>query len=227
MALLVGADLSTVDVEKIKSLMDLQERYQANEDRKAFFSALSAFQGEMPMVFKSKQESTGKYTYASLDDIMRIARPLLQKHGLSTSFSQSETETILTVVCRVSHIGGHSEETPFSVPKDGPIKTRDGRNITTGAQAQGNANSYARRYCLCNALDIVVTGEDNDCQPAPDYPITPDQSADIHELLAAINDPTVKANMLKWLQVATVEEIPASKFQTVIKNLNAKLAPKS
>jgi hypothetical protein len=223
MSLLLGADLSTVDTDKLEKLLELQAKWEANDARKKFFRALAGFQAEMPPVFKSKQESTGKYRYAAYEDIMRVARPIMQKHGLSVSFSQSETVDALTVECRVSHIEGHSEVMPFTVPKDGPLMTKDGRKITSGAQAQGNANSYARRYCLCNALDIVVSGDDDDCPPAPLETITAAQIAEIEGLLAQIPVTDTKDKMLQWLQVETLADIPADAFRKVLKTLKDKL----
>lgn len=84
MALLVGADLSTVDVEKIKSLMDLQERYETKQADKALAAALAEFQSTAPSTFKGRKSDRGQF--ASLDDIMIAIRSSLASNGLSISF---------------------------------------------------------------------------------------------------------------------------------------------
>ena len=161
------------------------------------------------------------YKYASYEDIMRVARPILQKHGLATSFAQSENETHLTVTCRVSHTGGHTEETPFTLPKDGQKLTKDGRPITTLAQAQGDANTYAKRYCLCNALDIVVTGDDRDMQPIVTT-ISAVQSDELNDMLFTAPQGTLEA-LLEWAGVGTLAELPSAKFNTAKKAIAAKM----
>lgn len=227
MSLLAGMDLATVDVDKLGKLLDLQKDWEARDASKQFNAALAAFQSEMPTVFKGRKETTGKYSYAAYEDIMRKARPVLMKHGLAVSFSQEEDDTRLTVICKVSHVGGHSSTTPFTLPKDGPIKTREGRNITSEAQAQGSANSYAKRYCLCNALDIVVSGEDDDATAAGITYIDGEQVNEIERLIeqamTKTDDLTVRDKMLEWIGAASVAEIPVARFAVVVKTLKRKL----
>jgi hypothetical protein len=219
LAFLAGANLETTDPDKIEKLWNLHQSALAIQARKEFFAAFAAFQSEMPAILKEKQGMN--YKYASYEDIMRVARPILQKHGLATSFAQSENDTHLTVVCRVSHIGGHTEETPFTLPKDGQKLTKDGRPITTLAQAQGDANTYAKRYCLCNALDIVVTGDDRDMQPIVTT-ITAIQSEELTDMLFTSPQGTLEA-LLEWAGVTTLAELPSAKFNTAKKAIAAKM----
>jgi hypothetical protein len=217
--------IKELDVEKLERLFALQERHTEKEAEKAFNSALADFQAEMPPVFKWRQESKGKYHYASYDDIMALARPILRKNGLAISCSQSETETALTIEMTVSHKEGHSRVTTYTTPKDGPIRTQDGRAVTSQAQAQASSNTYARRNCLCNALDIVVTDEDDNGQAASEARVDEDQANELHNLLGQFQDNgKTKAAFLKWAGSATVEELPASGFASYVKNLNAKIA---
>lgn len=219
LAFLAGANLETTDPDKIEKLWNLHQSALAIQARKEFFQSFAEFQSEMPPILKEKQGMN--YKYASYEDIMRVARPILQKHGLATSFSQSENETHLTVICRVSHIGGHTEETPFTLPKDGQKMTKDGRPITTLAQAQGDANTYAKRYCLCNALDIVVTGDDRDMQPVITT-ITAMQSDELTAMLTNAPQGTLK-DLLTWAGVESLAELPTAKFNTAKKAIAAKM----
>jgi len=224
--IITPAMLKDIDVDKMQQLLDMKLRIEAIEAEKQFNRALANFQGEMPAIYKWRQESKGKYNYASYDDIMRMARPILQKHGLAISFSQSETPETLIIVCRVAHVGGHSQETPFTMPKDGPIKTQDGRNVTSEAQAQASANSYAKRYCLCNALDIVVTSEDDDGQAsAGQTNFNEHEVSEISALLDKFGEKrdTVLSGMLNWLRVDSLEQIPSERFKEVMAKLRAKL----
>lgn len=223
MGLLVGTDLSTVDVDKLGKLLDLQKDWENRQAEKSFNTALANFQAEMPAVFKRRRETQGKYTYASYDDIMYLARPFLRKNGLAISCSQTDTESTLTIEMTISHKDGHSRKTTYSTPKDGPIKTREGRNVTSEAQAQNSSNTYARRLCLCNALDIVVTDEDDNGQAASNDLITEAQATEVFNLLENL-PPERKAGFMEWivtLGADSVEGIPSAQFGKVIKALKA------
>lgn len=228
MALLVGADLSTIDTDKIGKLMEMQANWEDRQARQKFNEALAAFQAQMPPVFKGRQESTGKYRYAAYEDIMKVARPILREHGLAVSFSQIEDENTLTITCRIAHIAGHSTETPFTLPKDGPIKRKDGSNVTSMAQAQGSANSYAKRYCLCNALDIVVTGEDDDGAGAMLHTLNEEQALEVEKRLIECEkiDKGMTSRFLEWLGVTHVNDIPVESYHLALNELNRKLKPK-
>lgn len=220
--------LSEIDTDKMQNLLDMKMKLDALEAEKDFNKAMAKFQGEMPPVFKWREEDKGKYNYAAYEDIMRIARPFLKKNKLSISFNQSETETSLKMVCRVAHAGGHSMETSFTLPKDGPIQTRDGRNVTSQAQAQGSSNSYAKRYCLCNALDIVVTDEDDDGAAGQNDFLNESQQSEIMEVLDKFkNRESVLSGLLGWKRVPSISDIRAAEYPEVIKGLKAKLQAES
>lgn len=222
MALLGQMDLSNVDPDKLEKLLNIQAVWEDRQAEKAFNSALADFQAEMPQVFKGRKESKGKYTYASYDDIMFIARPILRKNGLAISCSQSETETVLTIEMTISHKGGHSRKTTYSTPKDGPIKTQDGRNVTSQAQAQSSSNTYARRICLCNALDIVVTDEDDDGQASIGNDVTEEDINTLHNLFDQLPEESRPA-FLAYMGVERAADIHSSSVKRAISALNAKL----
>jgi hypothetical protein len=218
MALLVGQDMSQIDTVKLKEMMEMQERWEDRNAERQYNTAIAGFQAEMPPVFKWRKESQGKYNYASYDDIMAMARPILRKHGLALSFSQTETDSTITVVCTISHVGGHSRDATYTSPKDGPIKNQQGRNVTSEAQAQASANTYARRNCLCNALDIVVTDDDDNGQASADPVITEDQANEIYQLMDPL-PPERRKGVLEWIKAESVDQIMAKDFEKVVKNL--------
>ena len=162
---------SGVSPETLDKLMELQQRYEKNQARKDYNRAMVTAQAQMPTVFKSRENSGTRSTYASYDDIMRVIRPGLSENGFAISFNQTETADTMTLSARIMHRSGHSETTEFTLPKDEVIKSKAGNNVTNLAQAQGAANSYAKRYCLCNALNIVNGDQDDDAK-AMDQPVT-------------------------------------------------------
>jgi hypothetical protein len=82
---------------------------------------------------------------------MAVVQPFLIKHGFSVSFtSRIVDDKRMAVICTLTHIGGHSENNEFAVRmSSGPPGCSD-------AQADGSNHSYARRYALCDALNITI-----------------------------------------------------------------------
>lgn len=182
MTIIAAAIESKMPPEALEKLMGLQERWEANEARKAYSEAIVSFQTEMPIIYKETKGA--KSNYATYDTIMRIAGPILKKWGLAISFSQKEDENLLTVMCQIRHKAGHCEDFFFSVPKEAPPTTKDGRAIINKAQMQGSANAYAKRYCLTNALNIVTSDDDDDAKAldAPVQLVTNEQAAELETL---------------------------------------------
>lgn len=224
LALLGQMDLSTIDPDKVEKLLSLQERWEDRQAKQAHSAAVVAFQSEMPQIHKGRSVQ-GRYQYASYDDIMRVARPILQAHGLGVSFSQTEDEKTVTVVCLITHASGHVSETPLTIPKLGKIQSKSGSDVTNSAQAMGSTLSYAKRYCLCNALDIVVTDEDDDAQGA-DIEMISEEQADT--LLADLDQleelqPGGKARFMGWAGVDSIFDLPGARFDEASLMLRKKL----
>jgi len=154
MDLMQSAIANGVDADQLTKLMDLQERYQANEAKRAFANAMADFQAKCPTIFKSRKAD--RYTYAPLDTIIKTIRPYLEAAGLSVRFSTLLTETtVITAICTVSHRDGHSEVSEFAACVDDKMRVNETQKI-------GSANSYAKRYALMNALNLVASDEDDD-----------------------------------------------------------------
>ena len=141
------------DVEKLERLMGLQERFEARAAHLAYGNAVAAFQAKCPIIQKLKPAD--RYKYAGYDDIMHQIRPILAECGLSVSFSSGAAENgTLNIEITIQH-GTHSETKHFAFPVPQQLKVND-------TQKMGAALTYARRYALCGALNIVVSDEDMD-----------------------------------------------------------------
>lgn len=149
------------DLDKLQKLMDLQERWEANESRKAFAVALAEFQSKLGPIIKKQtvDYTTAKgrtnFAFANIDDIAQQIRPILDSVGLSYRFSQSQDGDSVTVNCIVSHISGHTETTALTASND----NTGGKNAI---QAMASTVTYLRRYTLTGALGITTGSDDND-----------------------------------------------------------------
>lgn len=141
------------DVDKLEKLMDLQERWEAKQAKRAFTDAMSEFQKICPPVLKGKSGHNCKY--ATLPSIHAVIKNPLYDCGLSFRYEQSVVNSEMTVKCVVTHIEGHSESTAMSAPMDAS-------GSKNAIQAIGSSNSYLQRYTLIGALGIVTADYDDD-----------------------------------------------------------------
>ena len=141
------------DLDKLEKLMDLQDRWDANQARNLFSEALGNFQAELGPIIKRRQGHNCKY--ADLDDIAQEIRPILEKFGLSYQFRQSQEAAMVNVTCIVRHLAGHTEENSLGAPND----SSGGKNAI---QSIASTVTYLRRYTLTGALGITTGTEDND-----------------------------------------------------------------
>ena len=141
------------DLDKLEKLMDLQDRWNADQARNLFSEALANFQAELGPIIKRRQGHNCKY--ADLDDIAQEIRPILEKFGLSYQFKQAQDNSFVTVTCIVRHKSGHTEENSLAAPND----TSGGKNAI---QSIASTVTYLRRYTLTGALGITTGTDDND-----------------------------------------------------------------
>lgn len=108
-----------VNVDQLTKLLDMQERWEANIARKAFFQAMADFKKEDIAVAKDKDNKQYGSKYTSIGELINTVTPLLGKHGLSAEFFLDQTAGI-KVGCGITHALGHSGEVKWmTVPIDG------------------------------------------------------------------------------------------------------------
>jgi len=211
MAVQQGADL-----DKLEKLMDLQERYEANEAKKAFVGAMSAFRAECPEIKRTREAYDSKY--ASLADTIATIKEVLGKHGLSHSWKTQQQGPEITVTCCVTHIQGHSECTSLSGSPD----TSGSKNAI---QAVGSTVAYLERYTLYAVLGLSSAEMDNDGGEPPNL-ITDEQALQIESF---VTDNDLDMEKIKaWIKSKTGSDdfhsIPEDQFGKVMGALKKKVA---
>jgi ERF superfamily len=157
MAVQQGADL-----DKLERLMALQERWEANEARKAFVLAMTEFKAEPMDIYKRKQVGfTGKdgnfvgYKHAELSDVADVVVPAMAKHGLSHRWEVQQSTGRIIVTCTVTHRAGHSEcVTMDAAPDDSGKKN--------AIQQVASAVTYMQRYTLLAVCGLATKSEHDD-----------------------------------------------------------------
>lgn len=209
-SLLIGQDMSTIDADKMDKLLSLQERWEKQQAEKALNVALSTFQRNAPVILKTRK--TNNSDYASLDDIMQTIRTHLADNGLSVSFDTETLDKSLKATCYVLHIDGASFNRSVTVPVDVSMR---GANVS---QQMGSATSYAKRYALVAALNLIVSDHDDDGAAAGSAYVTPDQIKEIDALVSKLPADRREA-FLEWINAETVAHIKAADFDKAISQL--------
>lgn len=117
MSMLAVAVQKGMDVATIKDLMALQERWEANEARKAYAAALAAFKENPPTVYKDKENKQYESMYTTIGNLVNTINAALSAHGLSAHWEIGQSDGI-AVTCVLTHRAGHSERVSMSGPPD-------------------------------------------------------------------------------------------------------------
>ena len=212
------------DLEMVKQFMDLRDREEAREAKNAYTAAMAAFKLNPPEIEKDKQVgfdskkpgvASTSYSHASLGNVSTRINKGLGEHKLSAAWKTEQGEGGITVTCTITHAMGHSESTSLKANAD---NTGNKNSI----QAIGSTISYLERYTLLALTGLATKDMDDDAIGSdPDTFITEAQAKQINTLIKGVGaDPT---RFLKFMQVETVDTIPASKFQMAIAQLNRKV----
>jgi hypothetical protein len=118
MQMLQAAIENKLDTAIIKDMMDLRERWEASEARKAYMEAIAAFKANPPKVIKDKLNKQYNSMYSSLANLVNNVNAALSVHGLNARWDIKQAEKEITVTCILSHVMGHSERVDLTAPPD-------------------------------------------------------------------------------------------------------------
>lgn len=158
------------DIDKLERLMELQQRWEANEARKAFVVAMAAFKREPVEIYKRKlvgyETKDGGfvgYKHAELSDVTDAIAPAMARHGLSFDWDIHQGNGSITVDCIVTHVMGHSKKVTMTGAPDNSGKKN-------AIQQAASTITYLQRYTLLAATGMSTKGEDDDAGSADDQP---------------------------------------------------------
>jgi hypothetical protein len=197
------------DLDKLTKLMDLQERWEANEARKAYVAAMSQFRAQAPSITKTRKAHNSMY--AGLAETIDEIKGILTDCGLSHSWKTKQDADQITVTCCVTHIMGHSECTSLTAAPD----TSGSKN---SIQAVASTVTYLERYTLYAILGLASKEQDNDGNVVS-Y-ISLDQLTMLKDMVAETK--ADEAKLCEFYKVPSLEAITTRQYQSVLQGLNAK-----
>jgi len=149
------------DVAKLKELLDVRERWEGAEAKKAFVRAMAQLKGDIPAILKSKLVNipgAAKFSHATLADVCDAVIPALSKYGFSHRWEIQQNGHI-TVACILTHELGHSERTALSGAPDDSGKKN-------AIQQVASTVTYLERYTLMAAVGAAAKDMDDDGRAA-------------------------------------------------------------
>jgi len=220
----IDKGITQENVAVLEKMLDLLERQQSRDAEREFAQAFNRLQAEMPRIIAATtvpdRDGNQKYKFAKYEDIMAGVRPLLLKHGFTVSFSMTYTEGRIAQECTLRHVGGHSQRNSFAV------RIGKGPPGASEPQADGAASTYAKRFALCNALNIIIE-QDTDGAP-PDARlegerIPADKVAYLREQAREVG--IDQTRFLKLAGVGSFEEITEGTYPVLIRLIESKKRP--
>lgn len=214
-----------VDMDRVKAMLDMQERILNRNAEQAFNIAMTAAQTDMGRISADANNPQTKSKYASYGKLDKVLRPIYTKHGFALSFDTGDISPAdcVRVVARVSHSDGFTRTYHADMPADG--KGAKGGDVMTKTHATGAAMSYGMRYLLKMIFNVAIGEEDRDGN-APDGGTV--SEAQVKELLDLIEKSgTEIERFCNFLNVDAVSDVHARDFDRVKRSLLGKIAKKS
>lgn len=223
MTMIDRAIASGASVEALEKLLALQERWEANQGRKAFDHAISQAKAAIPPIFKNRkvdfttQKGRTSYAHEDLAEIAKTVDPILSAHGLSYRYRTTQDGGNVTVTCILSHRDGYSEETTLSSPAD-----HSGNK--NPIQAVGSAATYLQRYTLKLALGLAASTDDDGRASGAVDRINADQFVVVQNLMEKAE--ADEAKFLQFIGAPSLEEMTLKQFDTAVSALRKKIDQK-
>jgi hypothetical protein len=197
-------------MDQLERLLELQLKWDAEQQRKAFVAAMVGFKAEAGSItiakskhvsFRNKAGNLTEYDHAELHDITRALVPMMARHGLSHRWVPVQAGNGITITCVMSHRDGHSESVSLSAQPD----DSGGKN---SIQAVASTNTYLERYTLLAATGMATGGEFDDDGRSHGQTIdntivciTEEQAKILSDLIAAYT--VNKEGFMDWVRGAT------------------------
>ena len=206
---------SGADVEKLEKLMDLQERWEANQASKEFNVSMALAQAEMPEIFEDKTNAQTRSTYSSYEGILKAVKPIYTKHGFSMLFYEGDNDSEDIRVCAdVMHAGGHTRQLHVDIPLD--MTGIKGTVNKTRPHAKASSISYGRNYIIRMVWNLATSEDDGNAAGKTVDLIDDEQLLNLEALISDNYEPAGAEQLKKWIfsnmKIGSLAEIRADRL---------------
>lgn len=175
---------SGADLDRLEKLMSLQERWEADQARKAFADDMARFKQKPIVIIKDNLVSYGEgrnkteYMHATIGNVVDVIVPQLAEFGFSHRWDLEQRDGQVIVTCVITHRLGHCQKTTLMAAPD----ASGGKN---GIQSVISAKTYLERHTLLAATGAATRDQMDDDGAA----------AEMQQMAADMRKPVVKRKM--------------------------------
>ena len=215
----------TFDPGRLMQLLEVKERWEATEARKAFVADMAEFKKNPPVIFKNKHvgfkaknsDARTDYDHATHAEVTYKIIAGLAQHGFSHRWITTQPNNQVQVECVITHRLGHSESFSMVAPPDTS-------GMKSPVQAIASTKTLLERYTLLGGTGLSTT----DLPDADDLTEADDESqyvgegqlANIKALLTETN--ASEESFLRVIKADALHKIYAASYPMVIGLLEAK-----
>lgn len=150
-------------MDELRTFIELQERLEANQARKAYVAAMAEFKRNPPQIMKDKvvgyYNKDGTFTgykHSTLGAVCGAVVEALGTHGFSHRWDTEQPDSgLIAVTCSITHAMGHCEATRMVAPPDNSGKKN-------AIQQVASTITYLQRYTLLAACGLATNEQLDD-----------------------------------------------------------------
>lgn len=202
-------------VDRLQSLLDMQERVIDRENRAEHARAKALAMADMPTIPMTGKGHNGR-PYSTLKDITSATRPVLSAHGLSLTFDAQVAEQQIIITARLTHANGWEDRVSLSLPFDSS-------GSKSAVQSIGSSQTYGQRYTAQAILGLSM-GEDTDDDglAGAGEPITADQYRALRAKIETAG--ADESKLCAFFKIDALHDLPQTKYGTADAMLDKKIA---
>jgi hypothetical protein len=218
MAAMMAAINANVDLEKIEKMIELQQKWDALEAKKAFVHAMAEFKKIPIQITKDRMNKQYNSMYTSIGNLINTVLPKMSECGLSHRWTVDQVEDQIKITCIVTHERGHSESTWMQAPPD----KSGAKNLI---QQIKSTRTYLQAATFESAMGLASTDAnlDNDGNGSDEEIVYIDdtQKNTIIDMIADC-DIADSTDFLKWLGYESIAKIEKKSYSRAIAALKLK-----
>ena len=217
------------DITFVEKLMDLADRHERNEARRAFNAAIAQFRQAPPIITKDKEVGfegkNGKagthYRHATLGQVAEKLGFALAPFGLSLRWTVEQPgHGIARVTCYLCHVAGHSE----SCTMEGPYDESGNKNKI---QQVASTVTYLKRHTALAVCGTAVVDDPEDDDGAGGAPGDAPESHQPEQRVEAVREraePATKATQTTGTTAASASVAATPEDTPMMRTLKGRMA---
>jgi hypothetical protein len=211
------------DMPQLEKMMELHERHEKNEAKRAFNMARAEFKTNPPKVLHDKTNKQYDSTYSSLANLVNTVNTAMAPHGLTAEWQFTQSDKSATVTCVLTHALGHSE----AVTLTGPMDTSGAKNPLQQLKSTLTYLKLATFEAVTGIASVAGNlDDDGNASGGRDVEyITEDQAEIILDLVkkSESNWPV----FLNYFGIIELEKMPAKRYNEAALLLRRKIKDKT